>query len=396
MVSVSEAYNIILKHPFTPSDALVALTDAAGKVLAEPVYADRDFPPFDRVAMDGIAIVYEKLRQGQLDFEIEAIQPAGSPKIKLIDPSRTIEVMTGAVLPDGTDTVIRYEDIVINAGKASVKNDKVQARQHIHKQAQDARRGDELLRPGILLSPAEIALLASVGKSKVIIRDMPEMAVISTGDELVDVDAIPEPHQIRRSNTYALFAALSQLACRPVMYHLSDDAGAMHDKLHNALGVSDALILSGGVSKGKFDYVPQVLEKLGVKKIFHQVNQRPGKPFWFGISREGKPVFALPGNPVSTYVCFYRYIKPWLLKGLGADTVPVQVVLADNFSFNPAMTYFLQVHVKNERGTLMAYPHPGGGSGDFVNLKDVTGFLELPADSNDFLKGEAYFYYPFR
>ncbi len=156
------------------------------------------------------------------------------------------------------------------------------------------------------------------------------------------------------------------------------------------------LILSGGVSKGKFDFIPTVFEELGVRKIFHQVNQRPGKPFWFGTSKTGKTVFALPGNPVSTYMCFYRYIRPWMLKSLGVVSNELTATLTQDFSFAPNLTYFLQVEVKSSGGKLMAHAQAGGGSGDFVNLKNVTGFLELPPDRTTFAAGEVFPYFPFR
>jgi molybdopterin molybdotransferase len=154
--------------------------------------------------------------------------------------------------------------------------------------------------------------------------------------------------------------------------------------------------LSGGVSKGKFDYVPAVLEEIGVKKLFHRVNQRPGKPFWFGVSDKGVTVFALPGNPVSTYMCFYKYIRPWILKSMKVDAEACSAVLAKDFKGPQGLTYFLQVKVKIENGILMAYPDPGGGSGDFANLKNVSGFLELPEDRSTFGVGEVFPYIPFR
>jgi molybdopterin molybdotransferase len=156
------------------------------------------------------------------------------------------------------------------------------------------------------------------------------------------------------------------------------------------------IILSGGVSKGKFDYVPAVLEEIGVQKYFHRVNQRPGKPFWFGASDKGVTVFALPGNPVSTYMCFYRYIKPWILKSLKVDLAPSSAVLAKDFKGPQGLTYFLQVNVRTDHGRLIAYPDPGGGSGDFANLKNVTGFLELPEGRSSFSAGEVFPYIPFR
>ncbi len=179
-------------------------------------------------------------------------------------------------------------------------------------------------------------------------------------------------------------------------YHLYDQKDFVIDSLRVIAEDHDVLIISGGVSKGKFDFIPEALDSIGVKKLFHQVSQRPGKPFWFGTSKKGKVVFALPGNPVSTYMCFYRYVLPWLWKSLQVIYEQQYAVLAQDFRFNPVLTYFLQVTVKNEEGRMMAYPDAGGGSGDFANLKRVTGFLELPIDKVNFEAGEVFPYYPFR
>ena len=157
----------------------------------------------------------------------------------------------------------------------------------------------------------------------------------------------------------------------------------------------ELIILSGGVSKGKFDFIPKTLEHLGVKKLFHQISQKPGKPIWFGRSLS-HTVFALQGNPVSTYMCFYRYLKPWLEKSMGATPKKEYAILASDFQFVPALTYFLQVKTENENGKLMAYPNTGGGSGDFANLKAVDGFLELPLSKPEFKAGEVFPYYSFR
>jgi molybdopterin molybdotransferase len=213
--------------------------------------------------------------------------------------------------------------------------------------------------------------------------------VIATGDELVDVDKKPLPHQIRKSNSHALAAALHQLGCQADLFHLVDDPKILEEKVGMILNKYELIILSGGVSKGKFDFVPQVLASLGVQKLFHQVNQRPGKPMWFGRS-EKNIVFALPGNPVSTFMCFYRYVKPWLMKSLGSEERPQLAVLAEDFTFTPDLTYFLQVKIQNENGKLMAYPIAGGGSGDFANLKEVDGFLELPLERSTFQAGESF------
>ncbi len=178
-------------------------------------------------------------------------------------------------------------------------------------------------------------------------------------------------------------------------FHISDDQELLRTALQSLLNNHDVLILSGGVSKGKFDFIPTVLEELGVTKIFHEVSQRPGKPFWFGVKND-KRIFALPGNPVSTFMCFYRYIQPWIFKSLRVQKELPSAILAKDFSFPPKLTYFLQVTVKNEGGKLVAYPDQGGGSGDFANLKKIDGFLELPLEKTDFKAGEVFTFIPFR
>lgn len=395
MVSVAEAESIILSHTIQPKVIEVGISESVGHVLAEPIKADRDFPPFNRVTMDGIAISYEAFQRGQKQFKIEGTQPAGTPQKKLTNAANAFEVMTGAMLPEGTDTVIRYEDIEIKNGEAQINIDSVERGQNIHYQAQDAKQDDRLLEQGIRISSAEVALMAAVGKSKVKVFQIPKVAIVSTGDELVSIEETPALWQIRRSNGYAVQASLRELHIESEVFHVNDDEGELNKHLKQILEKHEIVILSGGVSKGKFDFVPKTLEAQGIKKIFHQVNQRPGKPFWFGKS-DKQTVFALPGNPVSTYLCYNRYIKPWLLKLLGISAELPHAILATDFIFKPSLTYFLQVKVKNEQGRLLAYPDAGGGSGDFVNLKEVTGFLQLPADRNEFKAGEHFPYFSFR
>lgn len=396
MVTVSEASTIVLNNLFKPSVETVAFQDAVNKVLAERIVADRDFPPFDRVSMDGIAIRFKEWEEGRREFNIENIQAAGEEQKLLNGAGNCLEVMTGAVLPGNTDTVIRYEDLEISSGSAIVSSLAIVKGQNIHGRGKDASEGSILLEPGIILSPAEIALLAAVGQSTVKVFSFPRTAIIASGDELVEVSATPLPHQIRRSNTFAIQAAMKALGWSGDTFHLADNKELMFSAMKEIIQTYQVIILSGGVSKGKFDFVPAVLEEIGVRKLFHRVNQRPGKPFWFGNSEKGTTVFALPGNPVSTYMCFYRYIKPWLLESVGVKNERGVAVLAKDFSFPDKLTYFLQVAVRNENGKLMAYPDAGGGSGDFANLKNVTGFLELPEDQSVFNAGEVLPYIPFR
>jgi molybdopterin molybdotransferase len=389
MISVEEALAIILANTIAPKTKTVQLCEVLGKILAEEITADRDFPPFHRATMDGIAIHYPAYQKGLINFEIESIQAAGEPIGKLSHSTHCIEIMTGAAIPEGTDTVIPYENFKVESGKAFLSDVKVELSQNIHQQGSDCRQNEKLLSVGALISSADVALLASVGKSRVTVWEFPKTAIVSTGNELVDIDQTPLPHQVRKSNSYALQAAYLQLGGESSLFHLPDDEAIITKELEIILSQFDLILLSGGVSKGKYDFIPQRLEALGIKKLFHQVSQKPGKPMWFGRSNT-KFVFALPGNPVSTFMCFHKYVKPWLLASLGAPFSIEKAILAENYYFKAPLTYFLQVRLKNEEGKWMAYPVTGGGSGDFVNLKEVDGFLELPHDEEKFQRGECY------
>ncbi|MEQ9591653.1 MAG: molybdopterin molybdotransferase MoeA [Cyclobacteriaceae bacterium] len=395
MVNVREAVSIVQSHRFKPQTEDVEIADCINRVLNEKVVADRDFPPFDRVAMDGFAIQFASFESGCAQFKVEGIAAAGQPQSALAEQTSCIEVMTGSSLPLNTDTVVRYEDVDIKDGRAIIKSTKLVKGQNIHAQASDARQSDTLLTPGTVLSPIEVALIATIGKPRVKVKSLPSFAIISTGDELVDIHETPHKHQIRRSNSYTLQAALQALNCKSTLHHLPDNKEKLSQELHKILDAHDVIILSGGVSKGKFDYVPEVLEQLGVKKHFHKVKQKPGKPFWFG-STQDKTVFALPGNPVSTTVCFYKYIRPWIWHSLGVNADVDVAALGVDFNFPAPLTYFLEVQVKNEGGRLIAYPKQGGGSGDFANLKEVNAFMELPEEVTSFKKGETYPIYLFR
>lgn len=396
MISVSEATAIIFDNLFRIDRVAVPIHESVGLVLDENIDADRDLPPFDRVTMDGVAINFDAWKNGERKFRIEKIQAAGEPQKTLQHPDQAIEVMTGAVLPAGTDTVIRYEDLRIEKPWVTIQTGKIEKGQSIHRKGQDARQGENLLSSGMIISPSEVALMASVGKSLVNIKAFPSTAIVASGDELIAIEESPLPHQIRRSNSYALQSAMKQMGWEASQYHLKDDKDHLKEELRKLFSNHDVIILSGGVSQGKFDFIPQVMEELGVKKKFHQVSQRPGKPLWFGTSANGKTVFALPGNPVSTFMCFYKYIRPWMLKSFGVEIPPSFAILAKDFTFQPQLTYFLQVRVVNESGRLMAYPDAGGGSGDFANLKKIDGFLELPSDRQDFKAGEPFPFIPFR
>lgn len=398
MITVEEATRIIMENSPAYSHETVPLRDALDRVLAVDILADRDFPPFDRVTMDGIAIAFSEIdMSSENTFVIQDMQAAGDKRKTLLPGKNCIEVMTGSVLPEDADTVIPYEHLTLKGNNVITKDPGLITKgQNIHWQGADARADDIILKSRLLCSPAEIALLATVGLSTVTVLSRPDVAVVGTGNELVEIAEKPEPHQIRRSNVYALDAALHSMKCRSTIYHIPDRKDVLLSSLQSILANHEIVIVSGGVSKGKFDLLPEALQDLGVKKLFHQVSQRPGKPMWFGSYGGGKLVFALPGNPVSTFMCFCRYVRPLLLQTTTRTVKPFSAVLTDDISFPHDLTYFLQVKIVIEKGMISAHPAPGGGSGDFVNLKDADGFLELPRGKRHFKAGEVYDLIPFR
>lgn len=390
LISVSEAQAIILAESLSFGFENVSIHNALGRVLAQPLFADRDFPPFNRVTMDGIAIKYANFEAGNRVFKIKSTQSAGELQQTLVADNECIEVMTGAILPNNTDTVIRYEDLEIKNGIAHILT-QPKFQQNIHFQGEDRKQGEIIVPADSLIRPPEIAIAASIGAKEISVKKTPKILIITSGDELVSIENVPLPHQIRSSNIYGIAASLAQFGIKPAFLHISDSLSETEAALKEALENFDGIILSGGVSMGKKDFIPTALQNLGVQKLFHKIAQTPGKPFWFG-KKGTKLVFALPGNPVSTYLCIVRYFIPWLHKCLfNKEIVPEFAQLSVDFSIKNSLTYFLQVKLSNVDGVIYAKPIKGHGSGDFANLVDADAFLELPAfEKNEFKAGEVY------
>lgn len=399
MIEVSEAVKIINNARITFPEEEIPVEDAVGRILRQDVFADRDFPPFDRVMMDGIAVRKVDLDSGQKKFPILGVQAAGMPPMRL-EPGKCLEVMTGAIIPHGADIVVPYEDVALDYDQtlAVVRTDYAWVNSNIHRKGNDKKAGELLIRKGKCISPAEVAIAATVGLSKIKVTQRPSIAIVSTGDELVGINQDPEPHQIRMSNAYAIAAELQKSGIRPSMHHLKDDKSSLQNELGKILEYHDILLLSGGVSRGKYDYVPEALDELGIEKKIHRIRQKPGKPMFFGVKENQKVVFAFPGNPVSTFLCFYKYFLPWLQSNLGQSAILTRkAVLTSDFSIKTDLAYFLQVKTHfDEEGRLLAAPLIGHGSGDHANLLESDGFLELPPDTRLFRKGQAFGFIPFR
>lgn len=398
MILVEEADKIIQSHIKDFGVEKINFESALGRVLAENLKSDRDLPPFNRVTMDGIAINYNAFKKGIRSYFIKDMQAAGDIPVDISVENECIEIMTGAALPETTDTIIRYEDLTIQNGIATVKIESIKQGQSIHPKGKDKKQNEIVATANQFITPALTGMCASIGKKELLVKKLPRIIIISSGDELIDVDEEPSPYQIRRSNNYTIKAALQQYSLNADMLHIPDNPKTIKQQIKTCLQQYDIIILSGGISMGKLDFIPQALKELSVENLFYKVQQRPGKPFWFGKHPNGVLVFAFPGNPVSVFMCLYRYFLPWFKSSLGLNyNQNLYAVLNEDFSFKIPLQYFLQVKLNmNDKGRLLATPQEGNGSGDFANLLASDAFMELPLEQDNFTKGEVFRIWPFK
>lgn len=391
MLDPQAAEKLIASHLACLPIESLPVGQCAGAVLRENIYAERDQPPFDRVAMDGVALCSSATAGGRRRFRVQAAQAAGDAQTALTSADHCIEVMTGAVLPGGCDTVVPVESVRTANGFVELNEGITPAPWgNVHRRASDRPQGSLLLSVGNVLHAPEIAVAASAGMARVRVSSQPAIVVVSTGNELVEPGDPIAPHQIRRSNAYAVAAALRQRGFQRVADdHVPDDAELLRERLKRQLKTHEVMILSGGVSMGRYDLVPETLEAIGVSCLLHGVAQRPGRPMWYGTSTDGRSVFALPGNPVSTLVCLSRYVVPALYHAMGMPpTAPERVALAAPIPWPKSMTGFIPVRLsRDEWGRPWATPCPTNGSGDFSALALTDGFVEVPPGPAEFVKG---------
>ena len=391
MISVQQAEEIVLSQYQDYGKESISYDLVIGRVLAEDILADRDLPPFDRPTVDGIAIRFTSYEEGFRSFNIKAIQSAGETSVAIDSEDQCIEIMTGAALDSTVDTVIRYEDITVDNGIATI-NINIKKGQNIHLKGKDKKAGEILVNANQVITPAIIGIAASVGKTSLWVKKLPKIAIISTGDEMISPELTPTAFQLRRSNGVTISSVLEKYKIKADLIHLNDDYEEIKKELSNYIDIYDILLMSGGVSMGKFDYLPQVCEELGIKKLFHKIKQRPGKPFWFGKSQNQKLVFAFPGNPVSVFMCLHRYFIPWLERSLEIpQSSPLYAILENDIEFPFSLQYFAQTKLQiNKQGQLIANIVDTNGSGDFSHLAETNAFVELPLEQNTFRKGEVY------
>jgi molybdopterin molybdotransferase len=391
MLSVAEAQAVVLKHARALAPQTMELSAAAlGLVLAEDVASDIDMPPFDKALMDGFAVRCADLPEGQAALTVIEEVTAGQTPRRTLAAGQATRIMTGAPIPAGADAVVMVERTrVLDDNRVQVDDRAPKPGQNILPKAREMKRGETVLKAGSLLRPQEFGVLASVGRAAAKVFLAPQVAVLSTGDEIVEPSQVPGPGQIRNGNGAMVTAQVSQAGGSPRFLGIARDrVESLRASITEGLR-SDILVLSGGVSAGKLDLVPGVLQELGVEAHFHKVAMKPGKPVFFG-TRGPTLVFGLPGNPVSALVCFELFARPAIrrLKGY-ADPGPkiVEASLAEDFAHrSDRPTYHAAVLQSAETGW-QARPVPWFGSPDLRGVLAANAFAVLPAGEHQFRAG---------
>lgn len=393
MTTVEQALAVIsqMARPFKKET--IQLNDALGRVLAENIYADRDYPPFNRAAMDGYAIMQDDWDNGIRDYHVqEVIFTAQCAKQPLVSGS-CYKIMTGAATPLSANMIIRIEDALVLGDHVLLYADKIKPFQNIARKGEDCKQGELLLKAPVKCTPQTISLMATVGKVMLDVYQMPRVALLTTGDEVVDPAAEIGPFQIRNSNQYLLKSLLAQWGIKPVMVeHIPDEPASLNKSLAAGLN-ADLVIINGAVSGGDADYVPAVLTELGVETLFHKVSIRPGKPLLVGKKPSGPLVFALPGNPLSCLTTFQVFVEHYIYRCCGYKEQPAQSLpLLTNKTKKHALTEYFPVRYEPS-GSLNQLPN--NGSGDIRAVVHASGLALQHALSPQINPHELITYYPF-
>lgn len=393
MISVAEAQAIVRNNSILLKTEVIALGSSLGKVLAEEVKADRDYPPFNRSAMDGYALRSNDYKPDIL-YKVADTLFAGDFRDKEYGQGEVVKIMTGAPVPASFDAVVKVEDA--EGGKEQVKFslESINPFENIARQGEDLKQNELALEIGQQISPAEIALLASLGKANFSVFKSPEVSIISTGDEIKAVGELVLSHQIRNSNGPVLASFFKKFGIDRVNeYMVSDDPSHLQAVLEKALA-SDVVVLSGGVSMGDADYVPETLRSLGVQKIFHKVSLKPGKPLWFGKKPNGPVVFGLPGNPFSSQVTFKLFIEPFLRESYKRKTLqPLYLPAAFDREKKVGLEEYLPAVVVEEEGYSRLKLCAFNGSGDITATALSDGLVKHPSGNSSIKKGDLVAFY---
>lgn len=394
MIKVDDALRAILKDIKTLNSEELKLTAALGRVLTEDIYADADIPGFDNSAMDGYAVrsidtAGVAKNSPQLLEVIEDLKAGDTPK-KALKEHQAIRIMTGAPIPKGADSVIMVEDTEKEKPNKTRIFKEVNFGENIRKAGEDIKKNELVIPKGTLLKPSYIGILASLGRAKVRVTRRPRVAILATGDEVVDVDKKLEPGKVRSSNTYTLYGQI--LKCGGIPKNLGiarDKPSQLEKKIKQGLNC-DLILTSGGVSVGDYDLVKDILAKIGTNIRFWKVAMRPGKPLAFGTIKD-KLIFGLPGNPVSSMVSFEIFVKPTILKMLGKkedERKEVEAVLEEDIKKKSGFRYFLRANTQWQRGMYFTKTTGPQGSGILKSMALANSLIILPEDKEFVKKGE--------
>lgn len=369
MICYEDARALIIDCIKPLGDEDVPILDALGRVVASEIAAPRDVPHEDNSAMDGFAVRHEDVKgaSGRSGKPLTVVgeSRAGKPFEGSISQGEAVSIMTGGVIPRGADTVVMFEHTSSGDGVVFVLRDPGKGA-NIRLRGEYIRSGEIILRPGDTIGPPEVGLLATIGQSRVKVYRRPVVAVLSTGDELVDLDSTLGPGQVFSSNAYSLAAQIMESGAMPMSLGIArDDEQELVSKLREGLAFADVVVTSGGVSEGRHDLVKQAFATLGLRVVFWKVAIKPGKPVLFGTMEE-KPIFGLPGNPGATLICFEQFVRPALLKMMGHKSLKrlqAQAVLADGAIRQSDRLCFLRCRLEKDGGRLRARLIPKLGVG---------------------------------
>ncbi|RMH31548.1 MAG: molybdopterin molybdenumtransferase MoeA [Nitrospirae bacterium] len=365
----------------------IGLLDSLGRVLGEDIIAPRDNPPWDNSAMDGFAVRWEDIKQEHAIAKIPELViiedvPAGAVATKAVGKGQAIRIMTGAPIPEGADTVVRVEYTEATGDRVRILKTESGRGANIRPRGEDVKRGDCIIRKGTLLRPAEVGMLAILAKSFLMVHQRPRVAILSTGDELIDLDEQFDEHKIVNSNSYGIAAGVQEAGGIPVLLGIAkDDLNALAAKIQQGLGC-ELLVLSGGVSMGDYDFTKAVFAQLGAEMNFWKLAIRPGQPVAFGRIQRTL-AFGLPGNPVSSMVTFDQLVRPAILKMGGHQTWQrpvVQAVFQETFTKQPDRRHFLRGILRRENGVLTVRTTGGQGSGILTSLVKANGLIDIPVE----------------
>ena len=383
MITFEEAYHIVMSHVSVVSTERVSLTDSLGRILAEDIHSDIDMPPFNKAAVDGFAC-----RLDDLDHDLEILETVAAGKIPefSVTTGKCSRIMTGAMIPEGTECIVMVEDTeILDNGKVHIT--RKQDALNICKKGEDISAGDIVLSKGILIKPQHIPVLAASGAIAPKVSRKLQVGILSTGDELVEPEHIPTPSKIRNTNAYQLIAQVSDAGAIPQYEGIAaDNEISLHSMLSDSLDGNDIVLLTGGVSMGDFDYVPRVMEKLEIDILFKSIAIQPGKPTVFG-KKGNTLIFGLPGNPVSSFVLFEVLVKPFLMKTMGCTDIPKILHLPLGTDFKRKKTERkLLIPVRIENGVV--YPVEYHGSAHINAYSQAQGMISIEIGRNELKKGE--------